>query len=97
MKNFTPVRPYQLRPSERRSNLSFKPHECIAPFEIETWLTNGSLEHHIKGLAARIGDPDKDNADGYLAREVMVIRLALASVLEEFPPARCVAQEWWSA
>ena len=41
-------------------------------------------------MARRAGSVEKDSADGYLAREIKVIGLALAALLDEFHPAHVV-------
>lgn len=78
---------YRIRPERRRANnLNFYPSKKIAPYEIHRFISYGSGRAWEKQLAARAGTPSMDNADGYLARQILTTGLALASILDEFHP-----------
>ena len=78
---------YIVRPEYRiQTQLSFPPATRRAPMEIRRWLTHGSIIPWVDRLQAKAGPVERDNADGYLAPEIMVLGMVLASLLDECHP-----------
>lgn len=78
---------FRIRPERRRANnLAFPPSQRRAPFELIRFMGDGSIRQWVENLAARAGNPAKDNADGYPARQILTSGLALCSLLDEFHP-----------
>lgn len=53
-------------------------------------MTDESIMPWMTSLCAEVGQVEKDNADGYLAREIVTAGLTLASLLNEFHPAQII-------
>lgn len=78
---------FRIRPERRRANnLAFPSFQRRDPFELVRFMGEGSVRQWVENLAARAGNPAKDNADGYLARQILTSGLTLCSLLDEFHP-----------
>ena len=53
-------------------------------------MKHGSIIPWVEALAAKAGTVDKDNANAYVAREIMTVGLSLAALLDEFHPSQIV-------
>ena len=63
---------YMVRPDHRiDAHLAFPRTERIAPREVRRWMKHGSIIPWVEALAAKAGTVDKDNANAYVAREIM--------------------------
>ena len=77
----------RILPNRRRANnLAFAPTKRIAPFEIARFLSEGSVRSWVERLATSAGNPKRDNADGYLAKQILITGLTLACLLDECHP-----------
>ena len=78
---------WRIRPEYRLADsLSFPATSRKAPRILHRWMNHGSLVPWLNALCSKAGQVEKDNADGYLAREIMSTGLTLASLLNEFHP-----------
>lgn len=79
----TPVILVDLKTANR---LSFPPHKRVETKDLIRWTQKGSIVPFIENITAKVGQADKDNSDGYLAREIRCTGLALTAFLDEFHP-----------
>ena len=64
--------------------------EKLAPRALRQWLTSGSLSNWVENLANRAENFEAENANSFLAREILTIGYALAAFLDEFHPDQIV-------
>lgn len=85
----TPV--YIVKPEHRMHfDLYIPATDRIAPREISRWMLYGPISAWVEHLAQKAGNVQKNNAGGYLAREILSVGLTLAALLDEFHPSRIV-------
>lgn len=74
---------YFVRPEFRSDpHFSFPPTQRVAHREIQRCVKNISILPWQETMTARAGSVYRDNADGYMAREVLSTRLELATFLD---------------
>lgn len=82
---------YFVRPDARvNAHLSFAPTRRIAPLEIMRWMTHGSILAWVEQLSTRAGTMDGLRAENFMAREIMLTGVTLATMLDEFHPSTVV-------
>lgn len=74
--------------TDRRTNveLSFNPQKRMGTRELRSWLQTGRIIPLVESVRAKAGPIDRDNAEAYLARDIICTGLSLDAFLDEFHP-----------
>lgn len=79
----TPIIFHNLR---AQTHISFSVTQLVAPTSIRHFLQLDLIVGYTKDLAERAGPVNKDYADGYLAREILLTGMTLAAILYKCKP-----------
>lgn len=70
--------------------------DWIAPQELRRWMKQGSIFPWQDVLATKAGNPERESADGYHAREILSTRTALAELMEQLHPSPVESSVGWN-
>lgn len=76
--------PVILRKGRAKKDVAFPPQKHAATSELLRWNLKGCILPSVEKLASRAGPIDQDNADAYLAKEIVCTGMELLTLLNAF-------------